>query len=79
MGWPALELVESCAWDCGVGRTTEAVSTVFIVGVGLKVTLRPALERVSELVVDGGMRGVLSVAVVDAIEAFDAIAKNDKL
>ena len=52
---------------------------MFIVGVGLKVTLRPALERVSELMVDGGMRGVLSVAVVDAIEAFDAIIKIDKL
>ncbi len=52
---------------------------MFIVGLGLKVTVRPALERVSELVVDGGRRGVPSVAVVDAIEATDVTAKDRKL
>jgi len=57
-----------------VGRTTEVVSTVFIVGVGLKVTLRPAFGRGSTFERDGGRRGVLSVAVVEAIEALDAIA-----
>lgn len=57
-----------------MGRTTEAVSTVFIVGVGLKVTLRPAFARGSTFERDGGRRGVLSVAVVEAIEALDAIA-----
>jgi hypothetical protein len=52
------------------------VSTVFIIGVGLKVTLRPAFDRGSTLEVDGGRRGVLSVAVEEAI---DAIATNRKL
>jgi hypothetical protein len=59
-----------------VGRRTELVSTVLIVGVGLKVTLRPAFDRGSTFEGEGGRRGVLSVAVVEAI---DAIATNRKL
>jgi len=55
------------------------VSTVFIVGFGLKVTLRPTFDRGSTVEGDGGRRGVLSVAVVDAIVAIDAIATNKKL
>lgn len=55
------------------------MSTVFIVGFGLKVTLRPTFDRGSTVEGDGGRRGVLSVAVVDAIVAIDAIATNKKL
>jgi hypothetical protein len=71
---PAFVGIWPCDW--GVGRRIEAVSTVFIIGVGLKVTVRAGFRGSPLFGADGDSRGVLSVAAVEAIMTEDLVDGN---